>query len=145
MIAAASSTGGAKCVIGGQRATGELGNGFFIPPTVLRDVSPESPAAQEEFFGPVVCVMAFDSDEEALQIANSTRYGLAAYVHTQSINRALRMCRELRSGGVGVNGKMMPASYATPFGGIGLSGYGREGGREGIEEFLYVKNVAIKF
>jgi aldehyde dehydrogenase (NAD+) len=89
--------------------------------------------------------MAFDSDEEALQIANSTRHGLAAYVHTQSINRALRMCRELRSGGVGVNGKMMPASYATPFGGIGLSGYGREGGREGIEEFLYVKNVAIKF
>ncbi len=89
--------------------------------------------------------MAFDSDDEALEIANSTRYGLAAYVHTQSLDRALRMCRELKSGGVGVNGKILPASYATPFGGVGLSGYGREGGREGIEEFLYVKNVAIKF
>jgi aldehyde dehydrogenase (NAD+) len=145
MIASATSGGGGKCVIGGERMAGGLREGFFVAPTILRDVSPQSAAAQEEFFGPVVCVMPFNSDDEALEIANSTRYGLAAYVHTQSLDRALRMCRELKSGGVGVNGKMLPASYATPFGGVGLSGYGREGGREGIEEFLYVKNVAIKF
>jgi aldehyde dehydrogenase (NAD+) len=144
MISAAVAAGDAKCILGGKRAAGDLAAGYFIPATVLRDVAPDSPAAQDEFFGPVVCVMPFDTEDDAIRIANSTRFGLAAYVHTNSINTALRLCRELKAGGIGVNGKMMPASYAAPFGGLGLSGYGREGGREGIEEFLYVKNVAIK-
>jgi aldehyde dehydrogenase (NAD+) len=145
MIAVAITSGAAKCALGGKRMGGDLADGFFVPPTILRDVLPDSPAAQDEFFGPVTCVIPFDTEEEAIRIANSTRYGLAAYVHTKSLDKALRLARELRSGCVGINGKMMPASFATPFGGVGLSGYGREGGREGIEEFLYVKNVAIKF
>jgi aldehyde dehydrogenase (NAD+) len=145
LVAAAVDSGTAKCAHGGRRLGGPLANGFFVAPTLLRDVAPNSPAAQDEIFGPVLSVIPFDDEAQALRIANGTRYGLAAYVHTSSVDRALRMCRELRSGGVGVNGKMLPASYATPFGGVGLSGYGREGGREGIEEFLYVKNVAIRF
>jgi aldehyde dehydrogenase (NAD+) len=139
------TSGAAKCAQGGKRLGGTLAEGFFIAATVLRDVAPDSRAAQDEIFGPVLSVIPFDDEAEALRIANGTRYGLAAYVHTSNLGKALRMCRELRSGGVGVNGKILPASYATPFGGIGLSGYGREGGREGIEEFLNVKNVAIQF
>lgn len=145
MIQRAVSSGDAKLACGGHRLDGELASGFFIAPTVLRDVKPESAAAQDEIFGPVISVIAFDTEEEAIRIANGTRYGLAAYVHTSNLERALRLCRELKAGGIGVNGKMLPASYAVPFGGIGLSGYGREGGRAGIEEFTYVKNIAIQF
>jgi aldehyde dehydrogenase (NAD+) len=145
LVSAAVESGAAKCAHGGKRLGGPLAGGFFVAPTLLRDVAPDSAAAQDEIFGPVVSVIPFDDEAEALRIANGTRYGLAAYVHTTNLDRALRMCRELRSGGVGVNGKMLPASYATPFGGVGLSGYGREGGREGIDEFLHVKNLAIRF
>jgi aldehyde dehydrogenase (NAD+) len=145
MISAALAGGTAKCVLGGERMSGDFAGGYFLPPTLLCDVLPDSPAAQEEFFGPVVCGIAFDGEEEALRIANGTRFGLAAYVHTGSLDKAMRFSRDLRAGGVGVNGKMMPATYAAPFGGLALSGHGREGGREGIEEFLHVKNVAIKF
>lgn len=145
MIQSAVNTGEAKLACGGRRLDGALASGFYISPTVLRDVAPGSAAAQDEIFGPVVSVLAFDTEDEAIRIANGTRYGLAAYVHTANLERAMRLCRELKAGGIGVNGKMLPASYAVPFGGIGLSGYGREGGREGIEEFTHVKNVAIRF
>jgi aldehyde dehydrogenase (NAD+) len=144
LISSTVDTGAATCALGGQRLGGDLAEGFFIPPTVLRDVDPDSPAAQDEIFGPVLCVIPFDTEEDAVRIANSTRYGLAAYVHTTDLGRALRLSRELEAGGVGINGQILPATYAAPFGGVGLSGYGREGGREGIEEFLHVKNVAIK-
>jgi aldehyde dehydrogenase (NAD+) len=142
MIETAVRSGSAVCALGGAKWDGP---GFFVTPTLLRDVDPGSLAAQDEFFGPVLAVIPFDDEEEAIRIANGTRYGLAAYVHTTRIDRALRCARELRAGGVGINGKMLPATYATPFGGSGLSGYGREGGREGIEEFLHVKTVALKF
>jgi aldehyde dehydrogenase (NAD+) len=144
-IQAAVASGDAKLACGGHRLGGVLAAGCFMAPTVLRDVVPHSAAAQDEIFGPVLSVIPFDTEAEAIRIANGTRYGLAAYVHTASLPRALRMCRELRAGGIGVNGKMLPASYAAPFGGMGQSGYGREGGREGIEEFTHVKNVAIRF
>ena len=142
MIETAVSSGSAVCALGGTHVEG---NGFFVPPTLLRDVDPKCAAAQDEFFGPVLAVIPFDDDDEAIRIANGTRFGLAAYVHTTRVDRAMRCARELRAGGVGINGKMLPATYATPFGGSGLSGYGREGGREGIEEFLHVKTVALKF
>lgn len=145
LIAAAISSGAAHCALGGRRLEGPLANGFYVAPTVLRDVDPDSEAGQDEIFGPVLSVIPFDTEADAIRIANGTRYGLAAYVHTGNLPRAMRMCRELNAGGIGVNGKMLPASCTTPFGGVGLSGYGREGGRQGIEEFTHVKNVAIKF
>ena len=135
---------GASCRLGGRRLEGELSDGYFIEPTVLTDVNPASEIAREEVFGPVLSVIPFDSEEQAIEIANSTRFGLAAYVHTRDVHRALRMVRVLDAGGVGVNGQLVPASYATPFGGKKLSGFGREGGREGLMEFMHVKNVAMK-
>ncbi|NMO02936.1 aldehyde dehydrogenase [Gordonia sp. TBRC 11910] len=135
-------TGGATCVTGGAALDRP---GFFIAPTLLRDVDPASAVAQEEIFGPVVCVIPFDDDDDAVRIANSTPYGLAAYVHTADLSRAMRLCRDLQAGGIGVNGKLVGLDPTVPFGGIGASGYGREGGREGLDEFLTVKNVAIKF
>jgi aldehyde dehydrogenase (NAD+) len=145
MLSTAVLSGSARCVLGGARVGAALANGFYVEPTLLDDVAPSSSIAQDEIFGPVLSIIPFDTDSEAIRIANDTRYGLAAYVHTRSLSRAMHAIRELKAGGVGVNGKMLPASYATPFGGLGLSGYGREGGREGIEEFLNVKNVALNF
>ncbi|MCW2496744.1 aldehyde dehydrogenase family protein [Jatrophihabitans sp.] len=144
-LVADARAAGATCALGGERLGGELAEGFYVGPTVLVDVEPGSDIAQREVFGPVLSVFAFDTEEEAIELANSTRFGLAAYVHTSDLSRALRLARELEAGGVGINGKMLPATYAAPFGGIGASGYGREGGRAGIEEFLRIKNVAIKF
>jgi aldehyde dehydrogenase (NAD+) len=142
MITASVASGQATCALGGQAIRG---SGFFVAPTVLRDVDPDSPIAQQEVFGPVLAATPFDSEEDAVRLANGTSYALAAYIHTTRLDRALRLARDLRAGGIGINGKMLPATYATPFGGSGLSGYGREGGREGVEEFLHVKTVAIKF
>lgn len=144
-LSGAVSSKAAKCLLGGERLSGALAAGFYLAPTLLDDVRPDSRLAQDEIFGPILSIIPFDGDSEAIAIANGTRYGLAAYVHTRSLSRAMTAVRELKAGGVGVNGKMLPASYATPFGGLGLSGYGREGGREGIEEFTHIKNVALNF
>jgi aldehyde dehydrogenase (NAD+) len=145
MLHEARSTGAARCILGGERLGGKWAGGYFIGPTLLIDVDPDSSIAQTEIFGPVLCVFKFKSEDEALKIANGTRFGLAAFVHTSNVSRVFRFIRELSAGGVGVNGKMLPSSYAAPFGGLGLSGDGRQGAREGIDEFLYVKSVAIKF
>jgi aldehyde dehydrogenase (NAD+) len=83
------------------------------------------------------------TEDEAVALANGTRYGLAAYVHTSDISRALRLASALTAGNIGINGAGAPAGYAAPFGGVKDSGYGREGGRHGIMEFLTTKNVAI--
>jgi aldehyde dehydrogenase (NAD+) len=134
--------GYARLVAGGERFESEWGGGSFIPPTVFADVAADSRLALEEVFGPVLAITPFDTELDALRIANSTEYGLAAYVHTNDLRRALRVADELDAGYIGVNGfPIMTAS--APFGGIKSSGFGREGGRAGIEEFVHHKNVYI--
>ncbi|ONH27998.1 aldehyde dehydrogenase family protein [Pseudofrankia asymbiotica] len=134
--------GTARLVTGGERLGGDLAGGYFIKPTVFADVDNSSKIAQEEVFGPVLAVMPFKTEEEAIAKANDTRYGLAAYVHTQDLKRAHRVVEELEAGYVSVNS--FPSMTASaPFGGTKISGFGREGGRAGIEEYVHHKNVYI--
>jgi aldehyde dehydrogenase (NAD+) len=98
--------------------------------------------AREEIFGPVLSVIAYNSDDDAIRIANNTRYGLSGYVQTQNLSRGLRVAEELVTGEVLINGAAN-LRVQRPFGGIGISGMGKEGGRLGIEEFLRVKSVGI--
>jgi aldehyde dehydrogenase (NAD+) len=126
---------------GGARPSG-LGNGYFYSPTVFGDVDPASDLAQREIFGPVLSILRFGSDEEAVELANNTQYGLAAYVHTRDLRRAHVMAAALDAGGVAVNGfPIVPAG--APFGGTKQSGFGREGGIWGLREFQRTKNVYI--
>lgn len=133
---------GARLVTGGSRINGELADGCFLQPTVFADVDPYTDLAQREVFGPVLAVIPFDTDEEAIEIANCTPYGLSAYLHTQQLHRAHRIAEELVTGEVLVNGAANLA-VGRPFGGWGISGVGKEGGRQGFEEFLRTKSVAI--
>jgi acyl-CoA reductase-like NAD-dependent aldehyde dehydrogenase len=130
-------------VLGGGRLGGDLAGGYFVPVTVFGEVDPVSEIAQQEVFGPVLAISRFTSDAEAIELANGTAYGLAAYVHTASVDRVLRLSSELVAANIGINGHGAPAAYAAPFGGVKDSGYGREGGRAGIMEFVNIKNVAI--
>ncbi|HEX6393857.1 MAG TPA: aldehyde dehydrogenase family protein [Acidimicrobiales bacterium] len=127
---------------GGQRAGGALAAGAFVQPTVFGDVDPASPLAQEEIFGPVLAVMPFDDEDEALAIANGTKYGLAGYVWTNDLRRAHRVAAALDAGYVSVNG-MAALPPAAPFGGWRGSGHGVEGGRWGVHEFVRLKNVCV--
>jgi aldehyde dehydrogenase (NAD+) len=123
---------------------GELADGFFIEPTLLVDVDNRAPIAQNEIFGPVLCALAFDDEDEAIALANDTRYGLAAYAQTSDMRRAHRLIDQLRAGTVQINSTGPgPVSPASPFGGIKQSGYGRQGSRLGIQEFLTTKNVYL--
>jgi aldehyde dehydrogenase (NAD+) len=134
---------GAQCVLGGGIATRpECGNGWFVEPTVFTGVRPAMRIAQEEVFGPVLSVIAFDDEEEAIAIANDTQYGLAAGVWTQSINTAFTMSRRLEAGTVWVN-TYRATSYLSPFGGYKRSGIGRESGLTAIREYLQEKSVWI--
>ncbi|GAA0317507.1 aldehyde dehydrogenase family protein [Sphingomonas oligophenolica] len=139
----AASTGAGRIVTGGKRLDGELGTGWFLAPTVLADVDPNSSIAQKEIFGPVISVMRFRSEEEAVALANGTGYGLSAYIQSGDAKRVRRLIGQLRSGTVGVNGGA-PLTYNAPFGGLGLSGYGKEGGKAGIDEFLHFKTVLVR-
>jgi acyl-CoA reductase-like NAD-dependent aldehyde dehydrogenase len=142
VIEDAASAKSGRLVTGGTRLNGELSEGFFIAPTVFTDVDNTSPLARDEIFGPVQTVMPFDTEEQALALANDTNYGLAAYIHTENLRRAHRVSAALESGMVWVNGGFgIPSS--VPFGGVKQSGYGRIGGRRGIEEFTRPKNVWI--
>ncbi|HSV45700.1 MAG TPA: aldehyde dehydrogenase [Ramlibacter sp.] len=134
---------GAKCVLGGERATRpECGNGWFVEPTIFTEVRNDMRIAQEEVFGPVLSVIRFDSDEEAVAIANDTPYGLAAGVWTSSLARATEMPRRLKAGTVWVNAYRV-VSYLAPFGGFKASGIGRENGIDAIREYLEPKSVFI--
>ena len=134
---------GAVCRMGGAAAVrSECGSGWFVEPTIFTDVNPKMRIANEEVFGPVLSVIPFDDEEEAIRIANSTQYGLAAGVWTQSIRRALMMSERLEAGTVWVN-TYRAVSYMSPFGGYKRSGVGRESGIEGIRDYLQTKSVWI--
>ncbi|WP_430332945.1 NAD-dependent succinate-semialdehyde dehydrogenase [Rhodococcus sp. ACT016] len=116
--------------------------GYFHPPTVLTDVPPSARIMSEEVFGPVAPVTTFDTDDEALRLANATEYGLVGYVFTENISRAVRLAEGLQTGMVGLNQGVV-SNPAAPFGGVKASGTGREGGTEGIEEYLETKYVGL--
>ena len=133
---------GATLATGGSRLGGELAEGYFIEPTVFCNVDHSSNLAREEVFGPVLAVLTFSDEENAIAKANDSRFGLAAYLHTNDLRRAHRVASRLNAGVVGVNSGF-PMSPDLPFGGYGESGYGREGGKPGLEEFLQHKSVYI--
>jgi aldehyde dehydrogenase (NAD+) len=114
-----------------------------VEPTVLGDVDPASELGQVEVFGPVLSLMRFETEEQAIAMANSTDYGLASYVYTKDVDRVQRMVTALQAGGVYVNGASPVVGCELAFGGIGISGFGREGGEEGLFEFLRTKAVGI--
>jgi succinate-semialdehyde dehydrogenase/glutarate-semialdehyde dehydrogenase len=134
---------GAAVKLGGYRLSGTgLDHGYFYAPTVLTGVTPDMDIYREETFGPIAPVMIFDDEEEVIAMANDTKYGLASYVYTQNLARALRVTEALRFGMVGIN-DINPTSAAAPFGGVRESGVGREGAHEGIAEYLETKLVGI--
>jgi succinate-semialdehyde dehydrogenase/glutarate-semialdehyde dehydrogenase len=130
---------GAKLLVGGQPGDGP---GYFYDPTVLAAVPDDALLMTEEIFGPVAPVATFKTDEEALDAANRTEYGLVAYVYTRDLERAFRVCERLETGMVGLNQGVV-SNPAAPFGGVKQSGFGREGGFEGIDEYLETKYVAL--
>ena len=130
---------GAKLVAGGPGKPEGLQKGYFVKPTVFADVNNNMEIARTEIFGPVLSVMPFENEEEAIQIANDTPYGLTNYIQTQDKEKVKRVARKLRSGMVDVNGAGIAVD--APFGGFKHSGIGREAGEHGLEEFLEVKSV----
>lgn len=131
---------GARLIAGGMGKPEGLSTGHFVRPTVFADVTPDMTIWREEIFGPVLTMTPFDTEEEAIALANDTPYGLTNYIQTTDKSRARRVARRLRSGMVEMNGKFGGAG--TPFGGTKQSGTGREGGVWGLEEFLEVKAVS---
>lgn len=131
---------GATLMAGGTGRPEGHDSGYFVKPTVFADVTPEMRIYREEIFGPVLSMMPFDSEQEAIEVANDTVYGLTNYLQTSDNERAQRVARQLRSGMVEIN--QMPRGANAPFGGYRQSGNGREGGVWGIEDFLEVKSVS---
>src|SRR3954447_3679089 len=144
MIERAQANGSGKLLLGGGAPGGDLAKGFYVEPAIFGDVDPDSELGQVEVFGPVLSLLRFHTEEEALEIANGTSYGLASYIWTKDVHRISRLASELHAGGVYVNGAPPVISCELPFGGVGISGYGREGGQEGLFEFLRTKAVAIQ-
>jgi betaine-aldehyde dehydrogenase len=132
---------GARLVAGGPEAPEGLARGFYVRPTVFADVKPEMTIAREEIFGPVLSVMSYADEDEAVAIANGTAYGLAGAVFSADGKRAEALARRLRAGQVDVNGGRFNA--LAPFGGFKQSGHGRELGRFGLEEFLAPKSLQL--
>ncbi len=130
---------GATVLCGGSAVDGP---GYFYPPTVLAEVPADARILHEEVFGPVAPVVTFTTDDEAVEAANDTEFGLVAYVFTRDLQRALRVVERLETGMVGLNAGVV-SNPAAPFGGVKHSGFGREGGAEGIEEYLETKYVGI--
>ncbi len=130
---------GATLLVGGLGRPEGFDAGWYVRPTVFSDVNNSMRIAREEIFGPVLAIIPFDDEEEAVAIANDTPYGLAAYVQTGSNERAARLSRSLRAGAVHINGGAY--EYGSPFGGYKASGNGREGGEMGLEDFLETKMV----
>ncbi len=140
-LVADAVTRGAQVQLGGARPAGK---GFYYPPTVLTGVSPQSEMKHAEIFGPVAPVYRFDTDEQAVAMANDTEYGLAAYVFTRDLKRGLAVAGKIEAGMVGLN-RGLVSDPAAPFGGVKQSGLGREGGVHGILEYLEAKYIATSF
>ena len=132
---------GCALVAGGSAAPAGFPVGYYVEPTILHDVDPSAKIAQAEVFGPVLCLLGYQSDEEAVAIANNSRYGLSGGVWSSSSDRALTVARSLRTGEVQLNGA--PFNVRAPFGGYKQSGYGRELGPYGIEEYLQTKAIHL--
>ena len=132
---------GAKLVTGGVEPPQGLEQGYFVRPTVFSEVTPEMTIAQEEIFGPVLAIMPYEDDEDAVRIANDSVYGLAGGVWSADEERAKRIARRIRTGQVEINGGAF--NPLAPFGGYKQSGYGRELGRFGLEEFLQIKSLQL--
>lgn len=132
---------GARLVLEGGRRDGR---GYFYAPSVIAGVPSDARLLKEEIFGPVAPVKGFSGEDEAIRWANDTEYGLVAYVYTRDLGRAFRVMEQLEYGMIGLNQGMV-SNPAAPFGGIKQSGFGREGGYEGIEEYLETKYCAVTF
>jgi acyl-CoA reductase-like NAD-dependent aldehyde dehydrogenase len=132
---------GARIVTGGEEAPEGLERGYFVRPTVFSDVTPDMTIAQEEIFGPVLAIMPYDDEEDAVAKANDTVYGLAGGVWSADEERAKRVARRLRTGQVEINGGVF--NPLAPFGGFKQSGHGRELGPYGVEEFLTLKSLQL--
>ena len=138
-LVAATLAKGATALTGGVASEGE---GFYYPPTVLVDVDPQAPVLRNEIFGPVAPIVSFDTDDEAVALANDTEYGLVAYVYTTDLAKGLAVSERLEVGMVGLN-RGLVSDPSAPFGGFKQSGLGREGGHEGLLEFTESQYVAV--
>jgi aldehyde dehydrogenase (NAD+) len=132
---------GAKCIVGGGPAT-QFDKGYFVQPTLFIDVDPDSTIAQEEIFGPVLAVIPYEDDDDAIRIANNSKYGLSGGVVSASLDRAMNVARKVRTGTMSVNGGLWFGADA-PFGGYRESGLGREHGTMGFEEYLETKTIGL--
>ena len=130
---------GATLATGGPELPNNLNKGYFIKPTIFTNVTNDMQIAKKEIFGPVLSIISFETEEEAIKITNDTEYGLGNYLQTEDKEKAKRVAKKLRSGIVYINGKA--ADSGTPFGGYRQSGNGREGGIWGLEEYLEVKTI----
>ncbi len=130
---------GAKLIVGGKRPK-DLAKGFFLEPTIFAEVKNDMRIAREEIFGPVVCVLPYENEADAIRMANDSRFGLAGGIVTKDIGRAVEIAKQIRTGGVSVNGASN--SLVTPFGGMKESGIGREGGAFGVEEFTELQSIS---
>lgn len=138
-LIASGVSSGARVVVGGVGRPQGLKRGFFVKPTIFADVSPDMAIAREEIFGPVLVMIPYDSEAEAVSMANASEYGLAAYVSSGNIERARRVARQLRAGSIFVN--CPDFDVRAPFGGYKRSGNGREAGAYGLAEYLEVKSI----
>jgi acyl-CoA reductase-like NAD-dependent aldehyde dehydrogenase len=128
---------GGELVVGGQRP--EMETGFYVAPTLIAGCKPDNPAVLQEFFGPVVVVVPFDDEDEAVAIANGTEFGLYDYVFTADSGRAMRVARQLRTGNVGLN--TAQRNHEAPFGGFKMSGVGRDGGSWGLHAYSELQSI----
>jgi acyl-CoA reductase-like NAD-dependent aldehyde dehydrogenase len=142
VISCAKEEGG-HIVTGGARLDGDHAGGFFLPVTIIAGISNDSAIAQQEVFGPVLAAIPFDTEDEAIALANGTAYGLGGYIHTQNLRRAHYVASQLDAGQVQVNASGEAMTACVPFGGVKQSGYGRLGGEAGVHEFLRIKNIYV--
>ena len=133
---------GAELVAGGAEAPEGLTGGYYVKPTIFGKVNPKSTIGQEEIFGPVLSIITYKDEEDAIRIANDTIYGLAGGVWSADTGRAQKVARRLRAGQIDINGG--PFNMNAPFGGFKQSGHGREAGVYGLEEFLEYKSLQLK-
>jgi aldehyde dehydrogenase (NAD+) len=132
---------GARVVVGGGRPE-QHDKGWFVQPTLFADVHNDMTIARDEIFGPVLIVIPFDGDEDAVRLANDNQYGLGGYVTSGSVDRAMEVGRKLRAGTVSINGGTAYGADA-PFGGYKASGIGRQNGIEGFQQYTEVKTIAV--